>query len=120
MNTNAKLNERLVFSRPDEWVPMDIYRQVVATATIAATSPPGQVSVQLRKATDASGSNPADLGAVVTADSQATAQAYASDLGVHAGSGLPFTHVSAVVTPPGSPPVDVAALVIRGDGRFNG
>lgn len=120
MNTNAKLNERLAVSRPDEWVPMDLHRQVVATAIIAATSPPGQVTVQLRKATDANGTNAANLGTAVTAEDQATAQAYASDLGVHAGSGLPFTHVSAVVTPPGSPPVDVAAVVIRGDGRYNG
>jgi hypothetical protein len=120
MNTTAKLNERLAFSAPAEWVPMDAYRQVIAVGTIPAVSPPGDVTVQLRKALDAGGTGPANLGTAVTAPTQAVAQAYASELGATEG-GVPYTHVSAVITGPGSPIAETGDgdLVIRGDGRFN-
>lgn len=118
MNTKAKLNERLVFSAPATWVSMADYRQVVAVGRVAETSPTTDVTVQLRKATDASGSDAADLGTAVTTATQAIAQAYASDLGKTAG-GTPFTHVSATITGAGSPPASSSGDVVRGDGRFN-
>lgn len=118
MTTKAKLNERLAFSAPAEWVPMAEYRQVIAAGVIAETSPPGDVTVQLRKATDDQGSDADDLGAAVQTPTRAVAQAYASDLGETAG-GVPFTHVSAQITGPGSPVEESGGLVIRGDGRFN-
>jgi len=118
MINNAKLNEKLAFSLPSVWVAIALYNQVVAVGTIAVTSPPGEVTVQLRKATNADGDNPANLGSAVAANNQAIAQAFASDLGETVG-GVPYTHVSATITPPGSPPVAVDGVVIRGDGRFN-
>lgn len=118
MNTKAKLNERLAFSALAAWVAMEAYNQVVAVGQVAETSPETDVTVQLRKATDASGSNAADLGTAVTSPTQAVAQAYASDLG-ETEDGTPYTHVSATVTGAGSPAADSSGVVIRGDGRFN-
>jgi hypothetical protein len=115
---NNKLNELLVFSLATTWVPMELYRQVIAVGTVAVTSPPGEVTVQLRKAINANGDSPANLGTAATGDSQAIAQAFAVDLGETEG-GVPYTHVSATITPPGSPPVDLEGVVIRGEGRFS-
>lgn len=118
MISNAKINERLAFSRTGDWVSMENYAQVCAAAIAPAASPETSITVQLRKATDASGSNAADLGTAVTADSKAIAQAYAEDLGETAG-GVAFTHVAAVIADGVSPNSDFDAVVIRGAGRFN-
>lgn len=118
MNTQAKLNERLAFSAPGEWVPMAQYRQFCAVGFVAETSPETEVTVQLRKATDAAGSGPANHGTAVTSNTKAVAQAYASELGED-GSGNAYTHVQATITGGGSPAADSSGVVIRGDGRFN-
>jgi len=118
MSTKAKLHERLAFSAPGAWVSMADYRQVVAYGAVADTSPDTDVTVQLRKATAASGSNATNFGTAVTGPTQAVAQGYASELGATAG-GVPFTHVSATITGAGSPAADSSGVVIRGDGRFN-
>jgi len=118
MITNAKINERLAFSRADQWVSMQNYDQVAAVAIAPDASPETEVTVQLRKATDASGSNAADLGTAVAANSKAVAQAFASALGETAG-GLAFTHVSATITDAVSPNSEFQTVVIRGAGRFN-
>lgn len=115
MQTQGKINERMTFSRPGDWVPIALFDQVCAVGQAPAASPETSVSVQLRKATSAAGANAADLGSAVVADSQAVAQAYASDLGETGGT--PFTHVSAVITS-GSPEL-ANGIVIRGAGRFN-
>lgn len=112
MNTKAKLNERLEFSDPDEWVPMANFDQVVAVGVAYGNSPVASITVQLRKATDSSGSDADDLGSSVQADQKAVAQAYAEDLGETSG-GTAFTHVQATVTGAEN------GVVIRGSGRFN-
>ena len=117
MKTLAKLNERLAFSVATDWVPMETYRQVVGVGLAPVTSPATEVTVQLRKATSSAGADAANLGSAVAADDQAVAQAYASELGETAG-GVPFTHVSAVITSDASPDASFGT-VIRGDGRFN-
>lgn len=116
MQTHGKINERLTFSRATDWVPMAEFDQVCAVGQAPATSPETSVSVQLRKATSAAGAAADNLGSAVVADSQAVAHAYASDLG-ETGGGVPFTHVSAVITS-GSPET-ANGVVIRGGGRFN-
>jgi hypothetical protein len=108
---NAKLTERLAFSAPAEWVSMAEYRKVLAAASADAASPPVQVSVQLRKATDASGTNAANLGSAVTSGDVAVAEADVSDLGATVG-GVLYTHVSATIT-------NGNGVVIRGSGRFS-
>lgn len=118
MQTQAKLNERLTFSAPATWVPMALFDQVVAEGRVAVTSPPTNVTVQLRKATSAAGANAANLGSAVVAATQAVAQAYAADLGTHS-SGAAFTHVSATITGAGSPAAASEGVVVRGAGRFN-
>lgn len=115
MITNAKLNERLTFSRAGDWVPMANFAQVCGVGLAPVASPESSVSVQLRKATSAAGANAADLGTAATGDGQAVAQAYANELGETGG--VPFTHVQAIVTS-GSPNVGYGT-VIRGAGRFN-
>jgi hypothetical protein len=118
MIVNAKLHELLAFSAPTAWVPMANYRQVIAECRVAVASPETDVTVQLRKATDDQGSDADDLGAAVTTGTQAIAHAFASDLGKTSG-GVPFTHVSAVITGAGSPLVESDGVVVRGDGRFS-
>lgn len=117
MITAGKINERLDFSLADSWVPMANHRQVSAVGLAPITSPSTQVTVQLRKATSAAGADAADLGTAVIADDQAVAQAYASELGETAG-GVPFTHVSAVITSSASPDPSFGT-VVRGSSRFN-
>jgi hypothetical protein len=96
---------------------MSHFDQVVAEASVAVASPPLNVTVQLRKATDDQGAGADDLGTAVVGASQAIAQAYAADLGETVG-GVPFTHVSATISDSGSPDTTVG-VVIRGGGRFN-
>jgi hypothetical protein len=113
MQTHAKINERLTFSRASDWVPMANFAQVCAAGFVPVASPEAAVSVQLRKATSAAGANADDLGSSAGGNGSAVAQAYASELGETAG-GIPFTHVSAVITGAGG-----FGTVVRGAGRFN-
>jgi len=119
----AKLNEREVYSPAGNWVPVANYRQFVGVGVLENADSTETVTVQLRKATDASGTNPANHGTAVVGTSSGadqdlvvSAQAYASELG-KTGGGLAYTHVCALVTDTGSPE-NSYGIVIRGDGRF--
>jgi hypothetical protein len=129
MNSNAKWTERNVVTPAPEWVPVANYREIVAIGCMDDADLAGEegVTVQLRKATDGSGTNPANHGSAVTVlatgandDIVAVAHAYSNALGA-TGGGVPYTHVSAVITAIGSPAATEAALgcVIRTGGRFN-
>lgn len=122
-----KLHEVINCSDSAAWVAMEAYRQVTGVGILVDADDGEGVTVQLRKATDASGTGAADLGSPVTVTSSATdvdvtamASAYADELGETAG-GVAFTHVSASVTKAGSPaPAEtLTAFVIRSDGRFS-
>lgn len=118
MNTTAKLNERLAFTEPGVWAPMENYRQFIGVGIVVDTSPPTEVTVELHKATDVGGSDDTVIKPAVTGDTEVSVQAYTSELGETA-EGIPFTHVTAIVTGGGSPPAGTNGVVIRGDGRFN-
>jgi hypothetical protein len=99
--------------------------QVTAIATQVDADSPETVTVQLRKATDASGTNAADFGTAGTGTSSATDSnihavqtEWSDDLGFHA-SGLPFTHVSAVVSDDATPESDAYGVVVRSDPRYS-
>lgn len=122
-----KLHEVINCSDAAAWVAMEAYRQVTGVGILVDADDGEGVTVQLRKATDASGTGAADLGDPVTVSSDAAdtdvtamASAYADQLGETAG-GVAFTHVSATVTKAGSPePAEtLTAFVIRSDGRFS-
>lgn len=122
-----KLHEVINATDSAAWVSMQDYRQVTGVGIMVDADDGEGVTIQLRKATDASGTNAADLGDPVTVSSTAAdvdvtamASAYADELGQTAG-GVDFTHVSATATAAGSPAPGetVTAFVIRSDGRFS-
>ena len=125
--TKRKLHEAINCTDSAAWVSMQDYRQVTGVAIMVDADDGEGATIQLRKATDASGSNAADLGTAVTVSSTASnvdvtamASAYASELGETAG-GTAFTHVSATATKAGSPAPGetLTAFVIRSDSRFS-
>lgn len=127
MTTKHKLSEVVAISPAATWVPVALYRQFVAMATLEAADAGEGISIQLRKATSDGGANAADHGALVTAASVATdidisamAAGFAADLGETAG-GVPFTHVSATVARTGSPASteELSAIMVRTDARFS-
>ncbi len=127
MITNAKISERLQVSDAAAWVPVANYRQIMAVGVMVAADATEGVTIQLRKAVDASGTSPANHGSAVTALSTgANTTVYAStDVEANAlgktGGGVPYTHVSLTVSKAGSPaPAEVIyGFILRGDGRFN-
>lgn len=111
MQTAGKLTDRLNFSRPVDWVPVAEFSQVAVSAFVPDTS---AVTIQLRKATDAAGTDAADHGAVVNgSNGAAKADVSANELGRTVG-GVPYTHVSATITG-----TDSFGVLMRGGGRFN-
>lgn len=93
------------------WVPLTNYQQYTALARAGDVSPRNGVTVQLRKATDSSGTGATNLGSAVTGDNFANASARAEDL----GDG--YTHVSATVTDDDSPNT-VTSFAVLSDPRF--
>lgn len=125
--TKRKLHEVINATDSAAWVSMQDYRQVTGVAILVDADDGEGATIQLRKATDSSGTNAADLGSPVTVSSTATdtdvtamVSAYVSELGETAG-GVAFTHVSATATKSGSPePAEtLTAFVIRSDSRFS-
>lgn len=100
------------------WLPLANYQQYTAFARAGDTSPLDSVTIQLRKATDGSGTNAANHGSAVTAAPTAAASVRAEDLGDFA-DGVPFTHVSATVTDEDSPN-SVTSYGIVTDPRYQG
>ena len=108
MTTSTKKAEEAVFARdindgnPATWVSLAKYREYVVMARAGTASPTDDVTIQLRKATDASGSNPANHGSAVTAAGFACTSVRDDELGDFA-AGTPYTHVSATITDEASP-----------------
>jgi hypothetical protein len=86
----------------DTWTPMAQAKEFVVVATAAGASPAANITIQLRKATAVGGTNATNHGTAVTASGAAKAQLFAADLGEFS-AGVPFTHVSAVITDDVSP-----------------
>jgi len=126
MNTTAQIKERLLFTAPGTWVSMALHARFGAAAVMELADAGEGVTVQLRKATDASGTNAADVGDPVTTVSGATntditavAEASADELGEFS-AGVPFDFVSATISTAGSPAAGETkyGVLYRGEGRF--
>lgn len=100
--SHARLNEQATPDLVSSWVSMADYREYTAFAVAGDVSPRNGVTIQLRKATDASGTGAANHGSAVTADDRCSATLLAEDLG-QTGGGVQYTHVSATVTDQDSP-----------------
>jgi len=111
-----KLGEVIRGNPSTEWVALSNYQQYTCVADAGTASPTDQVTVQLRKATSSGGANAANHGTAVTGYGFANASLRAEDLGEFS-SGVPYTHVCAVVTDAASPNT-VTSYGIRSDARY--
>lgn len=105
-----KLSEVIVGVPVTTWVPLTNYQQYTAVARAGDVSPRNGVTIQLRKATDSSGTGATNHGSAVTDDDRAEASLFAADIG-------DYTHVSATVTDQDSPNT-VTSFAILSDPRF--
>jgi len=119
-----KLSELAVATPVGNWVSMENYKQVSAVGVVLDADSAEAVTVQLRKATDASGTNAANFGTAVVVTSGATdtdITAIHSEWAQALGSfsaGVPFTHVSASITTDASPET-AFGVVLRSEPRFS-
>lgn len=113
-----KLNEVAAYLPVTTWVPLTNYQSYTAFARAGSASPLDDVTIQLRKATDASGTNAANHGSAVTAAVTAGVSVRAEDLGNFSAS-LPYKYVSAVVTDEASPNTVTSAAILT-DPRYAG
>jgi hypothetical protein len=119
-----KLSELAVASPVGNWVSMENYRQVSAIGVLLDADSAETLTVQLRKATDASGTNAANFGTAVTVASGATdtdLSAIQTEWSQALGSfsaGVPFTHVSATISDVASPEASFG-VVLRSEPRFS-
>jgi hypothetical protein len=120
---SAKLSELAVASPAASWVSMENYRQVSGIAVVADADTGETVTVQLRKATDASGTNATNFGTAVVVTGAATdtdisaiQTEWSQALGALAG--VPYTHVSATLST-GASPETVTGVVLRSEPRFS-
>ncbi len=105
-----KLSEVAAVGSAADWLPISGYNEVsCAVVADPSSSPLSEVTVQLRKATDNTGSNAANLGSAVTGDFGVIASALAEELGNL--SGTDFTHVSATITDEASPNTYDAVMI---------
>lgn len=114
--TTSKLEERIrVSAAAGAWFPIAGMKAVTGVAVSAvASSPLSSVTVQLRKATDASGSNPANLGDSKTSNWGVAKTALAEELGyLEAAQTTPYTHVQCVVTDSASPNTANGVLIFE-------
>lgn len=111
-----KLGEVIRGKPSTEWAKLDNYQQYTCVADAGTASPLDSVTVQLRKATAAGGTNATNHGTAVTGFGFANASLRAEDLGEFS-AGVPYTHVSAVVTDAASPNT-VTSFGILSDPRY--
>lgn len=125
---NSKLSERLNVFPAGVWVSAAGWERFLGVAYVENADGAETVTAQLRKATDASGTNAANFGsATVTtlsgsspADDEtikAAADGKADQLGRTAG-GVQFTHVSLLVSDGSSPETGTGVLIV-GDARYS-
>lgn len=105
-----KLSEKIVGVPVTTWVPLTNFQQYTVVARAGDTSPLDDVTIQLRKATDASGTGATNHGSAVTAAGHAEASLFAADIG-------DYTHVAATVTDEDSPN-SVTSFAILSDARY--
>lgn len=99
------------FASATNWLPISGFNEVsCALAADPSSSPLSEVTVQLRKATDAAGTGAANLGSAVTGDRGVIASALAEELGEDV-SGNQFTHVAVVITDEASPNTATGVLL---------
>ncbi len=113
-----KLSEVISCAPVTTWLPLTNYQQYTATARAGDASPLDSVTIQLRKATDSSGTNATDHGSPVTFTPSGSVSVRAEDLGDFSSS-LQYTHVSASVTDEDSPN-SVTSYGIASDPRYQG
>lgn len=101
-----------------DWFPLDNYQQYTAFARAGDVSPLDSVTIQLRKATDASGTNATDHGDPVTFTPTGGVSVRAEDLGDFSAD-LQYKYVSAVVTDEDSPN-SVTSYAVLTDPRYQG
>jgi hypothetical protein len=124
----SKLSERLYVAPAGVWVSAALFERFCAVAMTTLADGGEHVGAQLRKATDAAGSGATNFGTATTTTLPGTSPAAndtiiaahdgkADELGVD-GSGVQYTHVSALALSAVSPEGGVAVLVC-GDARFS-
>lgn len=125
---HSKLSEQLNAFPSGVWVAAALYMQYMGVAFVQNADGGESVTVQLRKATDSSGTNAANFGTAKTVTLAGTSPAAnelitaaqdgrSDELGDFA-DGVPFTHVSVSVSDSSSPESVVGFLVV-GDPRFS-
>lgn len=111
-----KLAEKIVGAPVTTWVSLKNYQQYTAVARCGTASPLDDVTIQLRKATDASGANATNIGSAVTAKTHAEASLRAEDLGDFSAT-VPYAFVSASVSDEASPNT-VTSYAVLSDARY--
>lgn len=121
----SRLSERINVFPAAVWVSAAAFSQFVGVATVVGADSAETVTAQLRKATSAGGANAADFGAAVVTTSEsadetikAAADGRSDELGQTEG-GVPYTHVSLLVSDGASPETGTGVL-IAGDARYSG
>jgi len=100
------------------WFPLDNYQQYTAFARAGDVSPLDTVTIQLRKATDAGGSNATNHGDPVNLTPTGGVSVRAEDLGDFSAT-LQYKYVSAVVTDEDSPNT-VTSYAVLTEPRYQG
>lgn len=121
-----RLSESLYGAPAGVWISAAKFNQFMAVASTSLADGGESVTAQLRKATDADGTNATNFGTGVTTTLAGTSPA-ADDLIVAAQDGradelgdldgLPYTHVSALAESATSPEGAIAFLIC-GDARY--
>lgn len=125
---SSKLSERLNAYPAGTWVSAALFTQFMAVAFLAGADGVETVTIQARKATDASGTGATNHGDAVTVTNPQTSPPSSNDLKAavdfrsdqlgESGAGVPYTHVSFVATDSGDTETAVGFLV-AGDARFS-
>ena len=118
--SHSKGSERINVYPVGVWVDASKFFQFTGVALLNLADGGDSVTAQLRKATDANGSNPANFGDAVTVSQpgsspaadeliKAAANGRSDELG-KTGGGVPYTHVSLSISG-GSPEIEQGVLI---------
>ncbi len=125
---SSKLSERLNAYPAGTWVSAALFTQFMGVALLAGADGVETVTVQARKATDASGAGAVNHGTAVVVTNPQTSPPSSNDikaavdfrsdqLGETAG-GVPYTHVTLVASDSGDTET-ATGFLIAGDARFS-
>lgn len=129
MYPNVRLSEVLMIAAPGQWVSAAKFERFLAVAyDTALNASPDNLTVKLRKATDAAGSGAVDWvvgetilpGTSPHADdlAYAFADGKAADLGLDP-NGVQYAYVEASIAEALTSPAHAAGILIAGDARFS-